>query len=140
MLTARTFLGISAYLNRGCHDLLDNDRSGVVGDFREVAAMTHRPTQCDRSLFLGDNGKPLVIEHGAIVKAVSWYESSWMTISEALPIAIEGVTYTARWQEIFDYQTLPRWREGKHKHSWGVAYVYAALRRLFRGMRERASP
>lgn len=97
--------------------------------------MTHPPTQCDRALFLDKRNKPLVITHGDITKSVSWYEQHWTAINEALPVTIEGTVYTDKWQHVFDYQTLPMWRDGRLKNL-AVAYVYLALRRLFRGMRE----
>ncbi|MEO1391187.1 MAG: hypothetical protein AAFV85_27970 [Cyanobacteria bacterium J06634_6] len=103
--------------------------------------MSHPPTECDRALIFADKGKgkPLVITSGDIEKSVSWYEQHWNEISVALPVTIGGTTYTARWQHIFDYQTLPQWRAGQLKEL-AVAYVYLALRKLWRGLRERASP
>ncbi|MEM9008202.1 MAG: hypothetical protein AAGE59_32420, partial [Cyanobacteria bacterium P01_F01_bin.86] len=100
-----------------------------------VDSMTHPPTECDRAL------KAKVITDGDIAKSVSWYERSWEQISTRLitSLTIEGVTYTQRWQKIFDYKTLPAWREGRLK-GLAVPYVYLELRRLFRGLRERASP
>ena len=102
---------------------------------------THPPTECDRSLFLDEHSKPLVITNGDITKSVSWYELNWDTVAEALPVTTEGTTYTARWQQIFDYQTLPAWRAGQLKEL-AIAYVYLALRQLFKGLseRNRASP
>ncbi|MDV3349954.1 hypothetical protein D0962_18870 [Leptolyngbyaceae cyanobacterium CCMR0082] len=94
---------------------------------------THPPTECDRSL------KEQVITDGDIANSVSWYEQNWAQISEALPVPIGGTTYSKRWQEIFDYQTLPQWRAGQLK-GLAKAYVYLALGRLWRGLRERASP
>ncbi|ESA38512.1 hypothetical protein N836_31725 [Leptolyngbya sp. Heron Island J] len=95
----------------------------------------HPPTECDRAL------KEKVITDGDIAKSVSWYEQNWERISIRLitSLTIEGVTYTQRWQEIFDYKTLPAWRSGQLK-GLAVAYVYLTLRQLCRGLRERASP
>jgi len=97
--------------------------------------MIHPSTDCDRAL------KTKVITDGDIAKSVSWYEQNWNRISIALPVTIAGTTYTARWQHIFDYRTLPQWRAGELK-DLAVAYVYLALKRLFRGInrRDRASP
>ena len=95
--------------------------------------MIHPPTTCDATL------KAKVITDGDITKSVSWYELNWEAVANALPVTVEGTTYTARWQKIFDYQTLPAWREGKLKNL-AVSYVYLTLRRLFKGLRERAGP
>lgn len=102
---------------------------------------THPPTECDLSLIFADGGKgkPIKVEVEDIVKSVSWYEQNWEAVANALPVTIGGTTYTARWQHVFDYQTLPQWRAGQLK-GLAKAYVYMALRKLWRGLRERASP
>ena len=95
--------------------------------------MKHPPTECDRAL------KTKVITDGDIAKSVSWYEQNWNRISVALPITIGGTTYTAKWQKVFDYQTLPQWRAGKaskRSHGLRVAYIYLTLTRLFKGLQE----
>ncbi|NEZ54963.1 hypothetical protein [Adonisia turfae] len=101
----------------------------------------HPPTECDRELIFDDKGKgkPIKVTPEDIRNSVSWYESHWAQISEALPVVVGGATYSKRWQEIFDYQTLPQWRAGQLK-GLAKAYVYLALRKLWRGLRERASP
>ncbi|EKU99676.1 hypothetical protein Lepto7375DRAFT_1742 [Leptolyngbya sp. PCC 7375] len=96
---------------------------------------THPPTECDRELIFADDGKPIKVTPEDIRNSVSWYESHWTQISEALPVTTGGATYSKRWQEIFDYQTLPQWRAGELK-GLAKAYVYMALRKLWRGMRE----
>lgn len=94
-----------------------------------------RPTSCDEEL------KAKVITHGDCQNAVSWYERSWVQINEALPIAIDGVIYQPRWQDIMDRQTLPLWRSDKLSHPQAVAYIYWSLKRLARGLNEeRAGP
>ena len=96
--------------------------------------MTHPPTECDRAL------KAKIVTPDDIAKSVSWYEQAWTRINEALPVTVGGTTYTAKWQTIFDYQTLPAWREG-NLGQLAVAYVYRELRRLFRGLgHNKASP
>ena len=97
--------------------------------------MTHQhpPTECDRAL------KEKVITDRDIQKSVSWYEQNWDQVAEALPVAVEGEIYTSKWQHVFDYQTLPAYRSGALK-GLSVAYVYLPLRRLFKGLRERAGP
>ncbi|MGD1949733.1 MAG: hypothetical protein ACFB14_08815 [Leptolyngbyaceae cyanobacterium] len=96
--------------------------------------MTHQhpPTECT-----DEKALTKVVTPGDIKKSVSWYELHWTEIADALPMNVEGTIYTARWQEIFDYKTLPAWREGKLK-GLSVPYIYLALRRLFKGLRERA--
>ena len=103
--------------------------------------MTHQhpPTKCDRALIFANKGKgkPIKIMPEDIAKSVSWYERHWSQIFDALPVTVEGTTYTARWQEIFDYETLPAWRNGRLKRL-SVSYIYLALRQLFKGLKERA--
>lgn len=100
--------------------------------------MTHPPTQCDRKLFLDDHGKPIKATPEDIENSVKWYERNWENISAAIAnnLTIEGVTYAAKWQEVFDYKTLPAWREGMPKRL-AEAYVYGKLRRLWRAMETR---
>ena len=100
----------------------------------EKQLIMHFSTQCDRALFLDQHNKPLVIEHGEIIELVSWYENHWNQIAEALPVSIDGTTFTKRWQDRFDYHTLPQWRAKKLPHNLVVAYIYSALRKLYRGM------
>ena len=90
--------------------------------------MTHPPTECTDEKALAK-----VVTPSDIAKSVSWYEQAWTRINEALPITVGGTTYTAKWQTIFDYQTLPAWREGDLGRL-AVAYIYLELRRLFRGL------
>ena len=94
----------------------------------------HPPTECT-----DEKALTKAITDGDIQKSVSWYEQNWNQVAEALPVAVEGEIYTSKWQHVFDYQTLPAWREGQLK-GLSVAYVYLALRRLFKGLRERAGP
>lgn len=97
---------------------------------------THVPTRCDRKLILSQSNKPLAITDDAIAKSVAWYERSWVAINESLPLSIEGTTYLPKWQDIFDKQTLPQWRAGHLSKAQSVAYVYLALRNLFKGLGE----
>ena len=96
----------------------------------------HPPTECT-----DEKALTKVITDGDIANSVSWYERNWEHISNRLGVSltIEGVTYTQKWQEIFDYQTLPAYRAGQLK-GLAVPYVYLSLRRLFKGIRERAGP
>ena len=104
--------------------------------------MKHPPTECDRTLIFTNKGKgkPINVTPEAVAKSVAWYEQNWNKISVALPITIGGTTYTAQWQHIFDYQTLPAWRSrkaSKRSHGLRVAYIYLTLTRLFKGLTER---
>ena len=81
-----------------------------------------------------------VITNGDINNAVSWYEQNWLRINESLPVTIDGTIYQQRWQDIMDHQTLPAYRENRLSHHQCVAYIYWSLKRLARGLRERAGP
>ena len=100
--------------------------------------MNHPPTQCIK--FLDEKGNPLVVTSDDIDKAIGWYETNWMAVSMALPVTVWGTVYTVRWQERFDNQTLPLWRDGKLRLNLAVAYVYAALRRLCTALKSKAKP
>ncbi len=97
--------------------------------------MNHPPTTCDEEL------KLKVITDGDIQKAVSWYENHRERLKIFLPgKTISGVTYKDNWLELFDTQTLPAYHSSRLSHPQAVAYVYWALKRVARGLRERASP
>lgn len=91
---------------------------------------TPPPTTCDRSL------KAKVITDGDIEKAILWYEANRSRIAAQLSASkrIEGTTYTQQWQSVFEGQTLPQWRSKKMPHTLAEAYIYAALKRLWRGL------
>lgn len=99
--------------------------------------MTHPPTQCDLKLFLDDHGNPLAITKEDINKSISWYEQHWEMISSKLPATTGGVVFTKRWQDVFDHKTLPKWRAGKLRMNLAVAYIYQALRQLYRAVEEK---
>ena len=103
--------------------------------------MNHPPTTCDRSLFLDEHSNPLVITDGDIQKAVSWYEQHRERLKIFLPgKTISGVTYKDNWLELFDTQTLPAYHSNRLRDLLVRVYVLLALRRVRRGLRERASP
>ena len=97
--------------------------------------MNHPPTTCDRNQFLDKNDRPIKIEPDSINKAVPWYEQNWVTVSESLPITINGITYLQRWQDVMDRQTLPAYRAGDLSPGKSVAYIYWPLKRLAKGLK-----
>lgn len=87
----------------------------------------HPPTHCTKDLT-----KPVTDED--IANAAQWYEANQGRIASALPVTVGGTTYSERWQQRFDRETLPQWRAGKLSPTLVRASIYAALRRLYRGM------
>ena len=88
--------------------------------------MIHPPTECTDQKALAK-----VITAEDINKSVAWYEQNWSDIASALPLVTKRTTYTQRWQEIFDYSTLPMWRAGTLSITLASAYIYVTLRHVY---------
>ena len=81
-----------------------------------------------------------VTEHGELCELVEWYWANSDTIWASLPLAINGVTYTHQWQLNLEDRVLPAYRAKKPSNLLARVYVYLALKRVQRGLEERAGP
>ena len=99
--------------------------------------MTHQhpPTECTDEKALTQ-----VITEADISNSIHWYWQNSDRIWNALPLTVEGATISHWWQLDFEERVIPAWRSGRFSKGLAKAYIYAALRRLFKGLRERASP
>ena len=100
-------------------------------------SMIHPSTECT------DQAARNHIINNADIKAE--LEAYWQRCDEiwqALPVVIDGVTFTHWWQLNFEDSILLACRAKKPSPRFLEAYVYLALRRLFKGInrRDRASP
>lgn len=89
---------------------------------------THPPTDCT-------SPERHHITNSADIRAVLqeyWQRSD--EIWQALPVTIDGVTYTHWWQLNFEECVLPVCRAEQTKQRFVEAYVYQSLRQLFRGL------
>ena len=94
-------------------------------------SMAHPPTECT------DQAARNHIINNADIKAE--LEAYWQRCDEiwqALPVVIDCVTFTHWWQLNFEEGVLPACRVKKPSPRFLEAYVYLALRRLFKGIRE----
>ncbi|MEM1240756.1 MAG: hypothetical protein AAGI45_13020 [Cyanobacteria bacterium P01_H01_bin.26] len=92
---------------------------------------THPPTECTDLRRLAK-----VVEPSDIEKSVAWYEANRGAIASALPLEHQGVGFTVRWLENMDHRILSQWREGRLSMTLAEAYIYAALTKLFKAMKE----
>ena len=93
--------------------------------------ISHPPTTCDRSK---------VSENGELRELVSWYWQNSGVIWQSLPLTIDGINYTHWWQIYLEDRVFPGYRAKKPSNLLVRVYVLLALRRVRRGLRERASP
>ncbi|MGD1852788.1 MAG: hypothetical protein ACFB2W_00920 [Leptolyngbyaceae cyanobacterium] len=91
----------------------------------------HPPTDCtDRA------ARNHVINNADIKAELREYWRRSAEIWQKLPVTIDGVTFTHWWQLDFEEHVLPVCRAEKPAQKFLEAYVYLALRHLFKGLRE----
>ncbi|MEL7494316.1 MAG: hypothetical protein AAGJ95_10195 [Cyanobacteria bacterium J06554_11] len=70
---------------------------------------------------------PTLSNADRIARAIRWYQANKGRIVAALPMQIDGATFTKRWVECFETNVLSAWNQSPSER-WAMIYIVRRLR------------